>query len=102
MKYNVVYTPDALRQLDQLQRQISAAASPLIAQRYVAAIMRQCASLATFPLRGTKRDDVRPGLRVFGFRRRVLIGFRVANDRVVILGVLYGGQDFESLLRDEN
>jgi toxin ParE1/3/4 len=60
--------------------------------------VEQCESLATFPLRGTRRDDIRPGLRVFGFRRRVSIAFQVKGEEVTILGVFYGGQDFEAVL----
>jgi hypothetical protein len=31
-----------------------------------------------------------------GYRRRVTIAFEVADDAVNILGVYYGGQDFEA------
>jgi plasmid stabilization system protein ParE len=57
--------------------------------------VKQCDSLKTFPNRGTQRDDIRPGLRVFGFRRRVAITFDVTDDLVTILGIFYGGQRFE-------
>jgi toxin ParE1/3/4 len=39
------------------------------------------------------RDEIRPGLRTFGFRRRVTIAFDVAPGAVIILGIFYGGQD---------
>jgi hypothetical protein len=59
-------------------------------------------SLATFPERGNKRDDIRPNLRTKGFARRVTIAFSVdpKNNVVAIHGIFYGGQDFEPLLRD--
>jgi toxin ParE1/3/4 len=57
--------------------------------------MDQCESLKTFPMRGSRRDDIRPGLRVFGFRRRVSIAFEVTGDVVTILGIFYGGQNFQ-------
>ena len=71
------------------------ASSPEIAARYTDAIVEQCESLKTFPMRGARRDDIRPGLRVFGFRRRVSITFEVTGEVVTILGVFYGGQNFE-------
>jgi len=69
MMHRVIYAPEAEAQLIALFFQIAAAASPEIAVRYTDAIADQCESLKTFPLRGARRDDIRPGLRVFGFRR---------------------------------
>jgi plasmid stabilization system protein ParE len=46
------------------------------------------------------RGDIRPGLRVLGYRRRVAIPFLVEDCQVSILGVFYGGQDYGSLLAD--
>jgi plasmid stabilization system protein ParE len=94
--HSVVYAPEAEAQLLTLFFQIAAAASPKIAARYTDAIAKQCESLNSFPLRGARRDDIRPGLRVFGFRRRVSIAFEVTGDEVTILGIFYGGQDFET------
>jgi plasmid stabilization system protein ParE len=55
--------------------------------------------LETFPLRGASRDDLGPGVRLLGFERRVAIAYAVEDDEVVILGVFYGGRDFEAILR---
>jgi toxin ParE1/3/4 len=59
------------------------------------------ASLRDFPMVGSPRDDLRPGLRTIGFRRRVTIVFVVKSTEVRIVGVFYGGQDFEAALADE-
>ena len=47
------------------------------------------------------RDDVRPGLRVTHYKKRAVIAFYVAFDQVSIVGVFYGGQDYESVLQDD-
>lgn len=44
--------------------------------------------------RGSLRDDVRPGLRVVGFEKRVSIAFVVENGEVIILHIFYGGQNW--------
>jgi len=54
----------------------------------------------TFPMRGTRHDDIRSGLRVFGFRRRVSIAFEVTGEVVTILGIFYGGQNLEAALKE--
>jgi hypothetical protein len=44
------------------------------------------------------RDDIRPGLRVIGCRKWVVIAFAVMGQTVMVLGVYYGGRDYESAL----
>jgi toxin ParE1/3/4 len=94
--HGVVYSPEAEAQLLALFHLIAEASSADIATRYTDAIVDQCESLRTFPMRGAQRDDIRLGLRVFGFRRRVSIAFEVQDDIVVILGIFYGGQSLET------
>jgi toxin ParE1/3/4 len=68
---------------------------------FVGSIVDYCDRLATSPHRGTRRDDVSPGLRIVGFRRRVTIAFSITNESVEIVGVFYGGRSFKTLLKDE-
>ncbi|MEI9979875.1 MAG: type II toxin-antitoxin system RelE/ParE family toxin [Edaphobacter sp.] len=98
MSYTVVFTPEAEAQLIELYGYIAAEASPEIAARFTDDIVTYCESLNTFPARGNRRDDIRPGLRVTSYRKRVAIAFHVDDDRVTIIGVFYGGQDYEGAL----
>lgn len=100
MTHTVHFTPEAQQQLDELETHIARVGSPNVAARYVDNIVDYCENLQTFPHRGTRRDDLRPGLRTLGFRRRVTILFEVADDTVNIIGVYYGGQDYEAALRE--
>ncbi|HUB00466.1 MAG TPA: type II toxin-antitoxin system RelE/ParE family toxin [Terracidiphilus sp.] len=94
--HRVVFSPEADSQLLSLYFHIATASSPEIAASYTEAIVKQCESLRMFPNRGTQRDEIRPGLRTFGFRRRVTIAFEVADEVVTILGIFYGGQNMEA------
>lgn len=78
-------------------------ASPGTAQRYTDAIVNYCEGLAIFPHRGTRRDDVRPGLRITHFKHRAVIAFEVDDGvrLVAILGVFYGGRDYERALGED-
>lgn len=100
MLRRVVFAPEAEAQLVSLYRYIAREASADIAQRFTGAIVDFCESLAQFSERGTPRDDIRLGLRTLAFRRRVTIGYAVRGEMVVILGVFYGGQDFEALMME--
>jgi toxin ParE1/3/4 len=44
--------------------------------------------------RGTRRDDLRPGLRITSFERRVTVAFTVTDTEVTILRLYYGGQNW--------
>lgn len=101
MNHRVVFSPEAQEQIVALYRYIAEAASPEIAVRYTEAIVSYCESLRTFPHRGTIRDDVRPGLRITHYRKRAVIAFDVDAEMVSIIGVFYGGQDYETILQDE-
>lgn len=101
MNVRIIFTPLAERQIDNLHNYISAHASEKRADSYVERIITFCQGLATFPLRGTKRDDLLPDLRTIGFERRMVIAFIVAADTVLIEGIFYGGQDFETAFTDE-
>lgn len=48
------------------------------------------------------RDDVRPGLRITNYKKRVVIAFAVeeAEKTVFIIGLFYGGQNYEALLHE--
>lgn len=101
MSYRVVFSPEAQEQLAELYRYIADAASPDIAAQYTEAIVSYCESLRRFPLRGTIRDDVRPGLRITNYKGRAVIAFDVDTEAVSIIGVFYGGQDYETILQDD-
>jgi plasmid stabilization system protein ParE len=53
------------------------------------------------PLRGTCRDDIRPGLRITNYKKRTVIAFNVDAELVSIIGVFYAGQDYETDLQFE-
>lgn len=92
----VVYARTATAQLEALYAYIAADSGPIRAKAFVDSIIAYCDGFETFPERGTERDDLLPGLRLVGFRRRVTIVFTVEAEEVTILGVFYGGQDIDT------
>jgi len=94
----VVYTTDAGDDLDHIYHIIAEASSPITADRYEARIRAFCERLEYGSERGTRRDDVRPDLRVIGFERRVTVAFVVEAERVVILRLFYGGANWSDEL----
>lgn len=102
MSYRVIFTPEAEEQLTALYNYIAEVASPEIAAQYTEAIVNYCENLHTFPHRGTLRDDVRPGLRITNYKKRAVIAFHVHADLISIIGVFYGGQNYETILTENN
>jgi toxin ParE1/3/4 len=98
MPLRMIYQSDAEDDLDAIFSYIlSQGGSAETAYRYTERIRAYCNSFVTFPHRGTKRDDLYPGIRLIGFERRVTIAFTVTDDTVLIARVLYGGRDVDEL-----
>lgn len=97
----VVFTALAERQITRLHRYVSEKAGDATADRYVERIVSFCQGLTTFPARGTRRDDLLPGLRTIGFERRITIALSLQADTVLIEGVFYGGQDLDAAFRSD-
>jgi toxin ParE1/3/4 len=58
--------------------------------------------LLTFPESGRSRDDLRPGLRIIGFERRVVIAYMVLPDGDLEIGrIFYGGRDYEAIMSED-
>ena len=98
-KYEVSFRPLAVSDLLRLYDYLAEASGAAVAAAYVDRLEASCLALETFPERGTRRDDIRPGLRVIGFERRATIVFQVIEDEVIIVRIFYGGQDYERALR---
>jgi plasmid stabilization system protein ParE len=94
----VEFAPEAVQQLEELEHYISAQGAPTVAIAYIDAILEYCESLQSFPHRGVPRDDIRPGLRITHYRGSTVITFAVIERTVYVLGVFYGGQDYETVL----
>jgi toxin ParE1/3/4 len=101
MPYEVVFTPEADDQLAALYRYISEKASPEVALRYTSAIIDHCENLKELPRRAVRRDDIRPGLHITHYKGRTVIAFTVDTERVYIIGIYYGGRDYETRLHFE-
>lgn len=102
MQYAVVFTPEAEEQLAAQYRYIAAQATPTVAERYTNAIVAYCETMHTYPHRGLRRDDIRPGLRITNYKRRTIIAFAVDDTAklVTVFGIFYGGQNYETALKN--
>ena len=96
--YVVNFSPESCEQLIGLYHHLADKADAVIAFNYVNAVVDHCEKLKTFPLRGVVRDDIREGLRITHYKGRTIIAYAVIDSAVSIIGVFYGGQDYESKL----
>ena len=101
MAHSVIFRRRAEQRLTELGVYIAERSSAAIANGYIDRIYAACMTLSHFPERGTKRDDIQPGLRTIGFERRATIIFRILETHVEIVSIAYAGRDFERDLRDE-
>jgi toxin ParE1/3/4 len=97
--YTVSFRRRAEADLFELYEHIAESAGRTVAGHYIDRLEAACQALAHYPNRGRKRDDLRRGLRILGFERRVAIAFVVDEREVVIARIFYGGREYEGLLR---
>jgi toxin ParE1/3/4 len=100
-KFEISFRPLAEADLFGLYRYIAEQAGYEVAATYIDRLEAACMALETFPERGTRREEIRPGLRTMGFERRATIVFQVKGFEVVIVRIFYGVQDYERALRHE-
>ncbi len=94
----VVFSPEAKDDLVGLYDWIAAAASPEVAMNYLERVEAYCLGFDLAAERGNRRDDVRPGLRVAGFERRITVAFAVDETQITILRLFSKGRDWEGAL----
>jgi toxin ParE1/3/4 len=92
-KREVFFSPEAQADLNGLYDHITDQSGAARANGYMRRIERYCRGFEFASARGTRRDDIRPGLRVVGFERRITIAFHVEPDRVIVDRLFYGGRD---------
>ncbi|WP_298813269.1 type II toxin-antitoxin system RelE/ParE family toxin [uncultured Roseibium sp.] len=95
---DVVFAPEAREDLIALYSWIATKADPDTALSYIERIETFCNHFDFASERGQQRDDIRPGLRIVGFEKRLTIAFIVSDTTVTILRVFYGGQNWEEKL----
>ncbi|MFE0753304.1 type II toxin-antitoxin system RelE/ParE family toxin [Inquilinus sp. NPDC058860] len=96
----VVLLPEAQADLRWIYDTVDHAAGPVTAMRFVERIETYCRGFDYASKRGTLRNDLRPGLRIVGFERRVTVAFAVEADDVVIFRLFYGGANWEAELAE--
>ena len=94
----VVFSPEAEDDLGAVYDWIANRAGATVAFGYVERLTNAALGLSLASERGTLRSDIRNGLRVIGFERRATIAFSVSANRVTILRIFQGGQDWEAVL----
>lgn len=92
----VTFAPEAEADLIALFDWISSRAAPQTAISYINRLEAFCNDLSFAAERGHLRADIRPGLRILGFERRLTLAFVVSDTQVTILRVFAQGRDWES------
>jgi len=99
VSHRIEFSPEALTDLIDLYDYIAQRDGMERAIGYINRIESHCHNLSLFPDRGTSRDELRQGLRTIGFERRAVIAFQLTTETVIILRILYGGRDLETIFR---
>lgn len=97
---SVVLSPEAETDLVALYDWIAERASPDTALGYIDRLESYIRGFDYAAERGTLRNDIREGLLTVGFERRITIAFNVTAQEVIVLGLFYGGQNWQEALSE--
>jgi toxin ParE1/3/4 len=93
MTRKVVFTERAQSDLAGLFDYLLPLAGDKTASAFVDKIYNHCLGFDIFPERGMRRDDIRQGVRLVGYRRHASIAFTVVQNEVIILRIFMPGED---------
>lgn len=93
MIYKVQFSTQARADLREISEYLHSQGGGRAAINYVDSLVDYCLRFETFPARGMAHDDIQPGLRLVGYRRKATIAFRIDQDVVTIVRVFHGGRD---------
>lgn len=99
-KLPVVWSPEALDDLDHLWDYYASVAGPATADKILRGIAAVVATIDDFPFSGRSRDDIRLGLRSLAADLQIVF-YRLNNDRPEIVRLLDGRQDIEKIFSDD-
>lgn len=94
----VIVAPQARGDLRALHDWIARAGGPKAADAFLIRLKLFLQGLSSASERGHLRNDIRAGLRIVGFERRLTIAFAVIGERVVVLRVFRSGRNWEGVL----
>ena len=97
---NLVITNRVFTQLEDINFYISTEASVATADQFIEGLLDRCQQLRRFPKLGVSRNDIRPGLRLFTYRKHVTIAYEVEADQITILYFLYAGRDINTFFEE--
>lgn len=93
----VDFAPEAVADLAAIADWVAEVAGIAAASSYLDRLEDFCLRLDIASERGQARDDIRPGLRVVGFERKLTIAFVVEEECVTILRIHAGGRNWDDL-----
>jgi len=72
--------------------------NPRRAATYIAEIEAACEGLRQTPMKGVARPDLRPELRILPLWRRVVIAYQITPERIEVLRIFSGGQNYDAIM----
>lgn len=96
-KLEVSFSPNAERNLEQIEDYITDNGNADAAAKVVDQIVERCDELAAMPRSGKAREEIAPGVRS-AISGMYIIYYRIHSDKIEILRVWHGARDHTALI----
>jgi toxin ParE1/3/4 len=97
-RLEVRFSPNAERNLEQIEEYITDNGSADAAAKVVDQIVDRCEELAAMPRSGKAREEIAPGVRSVTSGGMYVIYYRIHSDKIEILRVWHGARDNTALI----
>ena len=104
MSFRIRYHPLARSDLHRIANYVAEFAGAETGAAKVQEIVDQIDTFANRPYRGSIRDEIAPGLRLYPASKKGSVLFKVnaETQTVLILAITYAGQDWTRIVRERN
>lgn len=96
-----IVSPEAERDLDEMETWLTENWGPLAAANAVEAVLERISSLADMPLVGVPRPEFGEDAR-FVTASRYVIYYEASDDRLVILRILHAARNRDAIMRKKS
>lgn len=93
----VVFAPEAQDDLSQIYDWLEKSTSSSTALSFIERIEAYCLAFDLASERGVRRDDIRPNLRVVGFKRTITLAFSIDDDTITFLRIFYAAKNWQNI-----
>lgn len=98
-RLKVEYKEDAIGDLEDIFSYVFEGSNNfIIAKNFTNRIFERCEKIGNVPNGGVCRPDLGENIQLIPFEKKAVILYKIENESIVIVNIIYGGREYNSLI----